>query len=85
MLGGRGRNTQNKLNILKPCQLIDSHDPDQSWGSVWPAPRTFHPAIVPLHVRQGVIQTKAQVFPSKYGSLVNSDTAMLQRAVSQTI
>jgi small subunit ribosomal protein S35 len=44
------------------------HDPDQSWGSVWLAPRTFHPAIVPLPVRQGVIQTKAQVVPSKYAN-----------------
>ncbi|XP_069692238.1 small ribosomal subunit protein mS35 [Periplaneta americana] len=26
---------------------------DQDWGSVWPGPRTFHPASVPLPVRQG--------------------------------
>jgi len=45
-----------------------SMTPDQSWGSVWPAPRTFHPATVPLPVRQGVIQTKAQVVPSKYAN-----------------
>ncbi len=27
--------------------------PDQDWESVWPAARTFHPASVPLPVRQG--------------------------------
>ena len=42
--------------------------PDQRWGDVWPAARTFHPAVVPLPVRQGVVQTKAQVVPSKYGN-----------------
>jgi small subunit ribosomal protein S35 len=26
---------------------------DQNWGNVWPGPRTFHPATVPLPVRQG--------------------------------
>lgn len=26
---------------------------DQDWPSVWPGPRTFHPASVPLPVRQG--------------------------------
>ena len=35
--------------------------PDQDWGSVWPAPRTFHPAVVPLPVRQGIVQVKNQV------------------------
>eukprot|EP00092_Neocalanus_flemingeri_P039596 GFUD01043121.1.p1 GENE.GFUD01043121.1~~GFUD01043121.1.p1 ORF type:complete len:339 (+),score=133.21 GFUD01043121.1:37-1053(+) len=45
-----------------------SMTPDQAWGSVWPAPRTFHPAAVPLPVRQGVVQTKAQVVPSKYAN-----------------
>jgi len=45
-----------------------SMTPDQSWGSVWPAPRTFHPATVPLPVRQGVVQTKAQVVPAKYAN-----------------
>lgn len=27
--------------------------PDQDWGNVWPGPKTFHPASVPLPVRQG--------------------------------
>jgi len=42
--------------------------PDQSWGSVWPAAKTFHPATVPLPVRQGVVQTKSQVVPSKFAN-----------------
>ena len=49
-----------------PCSA--SMTPDQSWGSVWPTPRTFHPATVPLPTRQGVIQTKAQVVPSKHAN-----------------
>lgn len=27
---------------------------DQDWTNVWPGPRTFHPATVPLPVRQGI-------------------------------
>uniref|UniRef100_A0A336M7S7 CSON011733 protein n=1 Tax=Culicoides sonorensis TaxID=179676 RepID=A0A336M7S7_CULSO len=27
--------------------------PDQDWGNVWPGPKTFHPASVPLPLRQG--------------------------------
>ena len=38
--------------------------PSQDWNSVWPAARTFHPAVVPLPVRQGAIQIKNQVFCS---------------------
>lgn len=26
---------------------------DQDWGNVWPGPKTFHPASVPLPMRQG--------------------------------
>lgn len=40
--------------------------PDQDWTSVWPAARTFHPASVPLPVRQGFAHLKGQVTPSKY-------------------
>jgi len=39
---------------------------DQDWGSVWPGPRTFHPATVPLPVRQGYVEKGAS--PSKYGN-----------------
>jgi len=42
--------------------------PTQRWGDVWPAARTFHPAVVPLPVRQGVTQTKQQTQPGKYAN-----------------
>lgn len=53
---------------VPPPTRADSMKPDQWWGSVWPAARTFHPATVPLPVRQGVVQTKAQVVPSKWAN-----------------
>lgn len=40
---------------------------DQDWGSVWPGPRTFHPATVPLPIRQGFTEKKAPP-PSKFGN-----------------
>ena len=42
--------------------------PDQDWPSVWPAARTFHPASVPLPLRQGVIQQKKLLPPEKYAN-----------------
>lgn len=29
---------------------------DQDWGSVWPGPKTFHPASVPLPLHQGFVE-----------------------------
>lgn len=43
--------------------------PDQDWMSVWPAQRTFHPASVPLPVRQGFAHLKGQVTPHKYANV----------------
>ncbi|XP_046466475.1 small ribosomal subunit protein mS35 [Neodiprion pinetum] len=40
---------------------------DQDWGSVWPAARSFHPATVPLPVRQGY-PLKNAAPPNKYGN-----------------
>lgn len=40
---------------------------DQDWGSVWPGPRSFHPATVPLPLHQGF--TKKGAPPDKYGNL----------------
>ncbi|KAG7168565.1 28S ribosomal protein S35-like 2 [Homarus americanus] len=40
---------------------------DQDWGSVWPAARTFHPATVPLPVRQGY-PAEGQPIPDKWGN-----------------
>ncbi|XP_050423044.1 28S ribosomal protein S35, mitochondrial [Adelges cooleyi] len=39
---------------------------DQDWSSVWPGPKTFHPASVPLALRQGYDQKRAS--PGKYGN-----------------
>ncbi|CAH1970293.1 unnamed protein product [Acanthoscelides obtectus] len=39
---------------------------DQDWGSVWPGPRSFHPASVPLPVRQGYVEKG--VAPDKYAN-----------------
>ena len=55
-------------DLLPSTQCSASMTHDQSWGSVWPTPRTFHPATVPLPARKGVIQTKAQVVPSKHAN-----------------
>nr|AEE61470.1 unknown [Dendroctonus ponderosae] len=40
---------------------------DQDWGSVWPGPRSFHPASVPLPVRQGFTEKGAPI-PDKYAN-----------------
>lgn len=39
---------------------------EQYWGNVWPGPRTFHPATVPLPMRQGYIKKGAP--PNKFGN-----------------
>ena len=43
--------------------------PDQDWPSVWPGPKTFHPASVPLPVRQGYAKLKDQVIPGKVANI----------------
>lgn len=40
---------------------------DQDWGSVWPGPKTFHPASVPLPVRQGWVKIN-QASPGKFAN-----------------
>ena len=55
------RKRRGGLQGPAPPQRADKMVPDQRWGNVWPAQRTFHPAVVPLPVRQGVIHQKAQV------------------------
>ncbi|XP_075159824.1 mitochondrial ribosomal protein S35 [Haematobia irritans] len=40
---------------------------DQDWTAVWPAPRSFHPASVPLPIRQG-FTVKGAAPPSKYAN-----------------
>ncbi|XP_043461020.1 28S ribosomal protein S35, mitochondrial [Leptopilina heterotoma] len=43
--------TELKFKILPPRET--RMKVDQDWPSVWPGPRTFHPATVPLPIRQG--------------------------------
>lgn len=40
---------------------------DQDWTAVWPGPRSFHPASVPLPLRQGFTK-KGAAPPSKYAN-----------------
>ncbi|KAK6627124.1 hypothetical protein RUM44_009601 [Polyplax serrata] len=40
--------------------------PSQDWTNIWPAQRTFHPAVVPLPVRQG--RNKHGPPPHKYAN-----------------
>lgn len=40
---------------------------DQNWGNVWPGPRSFHPATVPLPLHQGYVE-KNRAPPGKYGN-----------------
>ncbi|KAJ6622855.1 28S ribosomal protein S35, mitochondrial [Pseudolycoriella hygida] len=40
---------------------------DQDWGSVWPGPRSFHPATVPLPLHQGFVP-KNMAPPGKFAN-----------------
>ena len=42
---------QQNFRVLPP--RTNQMPVDQDWPSVWPGPKTFHPASVPLPVRQG--------------------------------
>ncbi|KAL3275701.1 hypothetical protein HHI36_020451 [Cryptolaemus montrouzieri] len=68
------RHVKGQSNIRRPMRKIDALPPrtqqmaiDQDWGSVWPGPRTFHPATVPLPLRQGYVK-KGETIPNKYGN-----------------
>ncbi|KAF4521472.1 hypothetical protein B566_EDAN001769 [Ephemera danica] len=41
---------------------------DQDWVSIWPGPRTFHPASVPLPLRQGYPNKEGEAPPGKFGN-----------------
>nr|XP_045607845.1 28S ribosomal protein S35, mitochondrial-like [Procambarus clarkii] len=57
--------------VMKPPNLLPprykSQKVDQDWGNVWPAARTFHPATVPLPVRQGY-PASLKPTPDKWGN-----------------
>lgn len=41
---------------------------DQDWGAVWPGPKSFIPASVPLPLRQGYVSKKYQIPPGKFAN-----------------
>lgn len=41
----------------------------QDWGNVWPGPRSFHPAVVPIPLRQGYVEPGAKrPSPNKFAN-----------------
>uniref|UniRef100_A0A1B6D709 Small ribosomal subunit protein mS35 mitochondrial conserved domain-containing protein n=1 Tax=Clastoptera arizonana TaxID=38151 RepID=A0A1B6D709_9HEMI len=65
----QSRSKVQKKQAWKPASLPPRSlkmSTDQDWTNVWPGPRTFHPATVPLPVRQGY--NKLGASPSKYGN-----------------
>ncbi|KAG5887414.1 hypothetical protein JTB14_024613 [Gonioctena quinquepunctata] len=58
------KKTARKIDILPPRS--NHMSVDQDWGSVWPGPRSFHPATVPLPVRQGYVEKGAP--PDKFAN-----------------
>ncbi|XP_012285185.1 28S ribosomal protein S35, mitochondrial [Orussus abietinus] len=60
-----------KKEVIKkfpvPPPRINQMQVDQDWPSVWPGPRTFHPGVVPLPVRQGYPK-KREGPPSKWAN-----------------
>ncbi|KAL6420658.1 hypothetical protein ACFW04_014266 [Cataglyphis niger] len=63
------RTMQEKRKMRKisipPPRAVDM-PVDQDWSSVWPGARTFHPATVPLPLRQGYVEKG--VPPNKYAN-----------------
>ncbi|CAG9770685.1 unnamed protein product [Ceutorhynchus assimilis] len=59
------RRRLQKTAVFPP--RADQMPVDQDWGSVWPGPRSFHPATVPLPVRQGFTEKGAPP-PNKFNN-----------------
>ncbi|XP_008550806.1 28S ribosomal protein S35, mitochondrial [Microplitis demolitor] len=59
---------KTKINRIEIPPRSDQMAVDQDWPSVWPAARTFHPAVVPLPIRQGYPK-KNEAPPSKWGNM----------------
>nr|XP_023028690.1 28S ribosomal protein S35, mitochondrial [Leptinotarsa decemlineata] len=58
------RKPRKQLRVLPP--RTNQMPVDQDWGNVWPGPRSFHPATVPLPVRQGYVEKGAP--PDKFAN-----------------
>lgn len=59
------RRVFKKQDVLPP--RFQQMPVEQDWGAVWPGTRTFHPATVPLPMRQGYTP-KNVAPPSKYAN-----------------
>nr|CAG4644110.1 EOG090X09BG [Lepidurus arcticus] len=63
----RTRVRNNGPSLPIPPPRYEKMSPDQDWGNVWPTARSFHPASVPLPVRQGYVPL-GQAAPGKFGN-----------------
>jgi len=61
----QAKRKQFKPNVYPP--RTNQMSVTQDWGSIWPGPRTFHPASVPLPIRQGYTE-KGRAPPEKYAN-----------------
>jgi len=65
------KKTQQKRVQLRHAEVppprSEQMPTDQDWPSVWPGPRMFHPATVPLPIRQGY-PLRREAPPSKWGN-----------------
>lgn len=53
----------------KPVPRFQQMSPEQDWGAVWPGPRSFHPATVPLPLRQGYVKPNSgKAAPGKFAN-----------------
>ena len=60
---GEGRQVRSVFKKNVPPARSKRMSTDQHWPSVWPAARTFHPAVVPLPVHMGFIERKDRYAP----------------------
>ncbi|XP_060535898.1 small ribosomal subunit protein mS35 isoform X2 [Cylas formicarius] len=58
------RRQPKKMPVLSP--RTNQMAVDQDWGNVWPGPRSFHPATVPLPLYQGYVEKGAP--PNKWAN-----------------
>ncbi|XP_031624502.1 28S ribosomal protein S35, mitochondrial [Contarinia nasturtii] len=71
-------NPKKDAELIRKRRVVSYNVPDhrfkkmsvrQKWGNVWPGPKTFHPSVVPLPLRQGfVYNTKKNSPPQKFGN-----------------
>ncbi|XP_014209641.1 28S ribosomal protein S35, mitochondrial [Copidosoma floridanum] len=65
------KKAQRELRTIKKYECLPPREKqmpvDQDWSSVWPGQRSFHPAVVPLPVRQGY-PMPGQGPPGKYAN-----------------